>query len=276
MRVLAFLIVALVPCISVAADLEDSLQALVKESGPQLETLENENWDRRIDAEAVLAYRVNVDKGAEILRMPPVPTRAGHPRFVGPLMGEDATPALLLYRLQRGSEATEVRSALVEALGSQIQTRPGLGLALMETEEAEEVRQRIVMMVRRAPYDVAAPVLHRAFTDESALAQEAAAVTAGNRKDGWRWKQALVAQLQNEEGRVRAASARALGWLEQKAIFNELAALLTDIDAEVRLQAVTAIHRLDPDRARLHPDLIALQNDSDPVVASLATRLVQR
>lgn len=79
---------------------------------------------------------------------------------------------------------------------------------------------------------------------------------------------ALVAALSDQDPRVRAAAAFALGQREERGVTSALAAALADPDPRVRAAAVTAASRCAP--GELLEDLLFAIGDSDSLVRSAA------
>lgn len=205
--------------------------------------------------------------------LPPLRTRAGHYRFAVPETEDDGAALVMLERMLKGGESAEIRSALVPAFGSLLRDRAGLALYLYEREAEEQVRARLVAEVKTAQEGVANELLARGVVDSSAAVREISAAMIGYRTPNDTLTSALVQLLTDDTAVVRAMSARSLGWLHTSSAFEGLTATLDDPDANVRLQALSALNRLDSARLLASPVLDRLCADGDARVASLAKRL---
>jgi HEAT repeat protein len=75
------------------------------------------------------------------------------------------------------------------------------------------------------------------------------------------------------EPSVRSEAARTLGILQIDEATQPLVELLADANAEVRLDALRAVHRIDPEYALALPVLAQLEQDGDARVKRLATKI---
>jgi HEAT repeat protein len=205
-----------------------------------------------------------------IAGLDPRPTRAGFLRFTTPLIHDPAVASLLLARLVEGSDPPEVRAAIVEALPRTGGEYADAVLDLLAEESAPEVRVALVTSLRRAPTSHAVPGLAAALSDDDPAIRALAAETAGLHTDGHALADALQSRLADDDAPTRAAAARALGIFGIADGTEALVELVDDAVPEVRLEALRALTRIDPDTAARLPTLATLQRDADPRIARLA------
>jgi HEAT repeat protein len=115
--------------------------------------------------------------------------------------------------------------------------------------------------------------LATALNDNAASVRAAAARTIATRSDGVALGDELIGSLADVEPSVRSDVARTLGILQIAEAKQPLVELLDDADAEVRLDALRAVHRIDPPYALSLPVLAQLEQDTDGRVQRLATKI---
>jgi HEAT repeat protein len=204
----------------------------------------------------------------------PMRTRAGSLRFSTRAVHDPAAAAVFLHRLREGGEDEEVRRALVEALP---RTGGDYGDALVDLlsdEDSAAVRVAMVGALRRAGTAAADTGLRLAIADRSPAVRAEAARVMGSRPDADAFEDVLADALTDQAPRPRAAAARSLGIVGDPSVLDPIAALWTDPDAEVRLEALRAASRIDPGAVRTRPDADALRDDPDPRVQRAAARLL--
>jgi HEAT repeat protein len=201
-------------------------------------------------------------------------TRAGTLRFTSPAIeGNTALAPEILARFAREPSA-ELRAALVDALprtgGDWFDGAYG---ALAHEPEAA-VRRAIVAIMPRAEATQALRGIMAGLADAEPSVRAEAALSAGSLPEAARGDGGLRTRLgqllSDTDGSVRAGAARTLGLMAHAPAFEPIARLLGDADAEVRLQAVHALERIDRERAARLPALGALRSDPDPKVAHAA------
>ena len=201
-------------------------------------------------------------------------TRAGTLRFTSPAIeGNAGLAPEILARFAREPSA-ELRAALIDAL-----PRTGgdwfdgaYGAFGREPEAA--VRKAIVAIMPRAEATRALRGIMAGLADAEPSVRAEAALSAGSLPEAARADDGLRTRLgqllADADGAVRAGAARTLGLMAHAPAFEPIARLLGDADAEVRLQAVHALERIDRPRAAALPALGPLRSDPDPKVAHAA------
>ena len=119
--------------------------------------------------------------------------------------------------------------------------------------------------------------LQRGLVDPLPVVRRAAAELAGWAPEAGRDSSVeapLSAALSDDDAGVRAAASRAFGLLGGSGRFEALRPGLADDDAEVRLQSLRALERLDRARAAGLSEVAGLAaDDSDPRVVRAAGKL---
>lgn len=209
----------------------------------------------------------------QLMALQPQKTRAGWVRFADPAINHPEAAAILLERLTSGADTPEVRAALAEAIG---RTRGEYAVAVSEllaSEADARVREMLVgTLGRQSPTPAALVGLATALQDSAVEVRAAAARTIAKRSDGIELGDELIALLADEPS-VRSEAARTLGILQIAEAKQPLVLLLADANAEVRLDALRAVHRIDPQYAVSLPVLAQLEQDSDARVQQLATKI---
>lgn len=209
------------------------------------------------------------DPVAAVEALQPQTTRAGTLRFVDPVLGEAAAPALLAARLMQADDAPAVRhavaNALVRSLAATGVTLPGL-TALVQAEPDAAVRAELVPALDAA---VHGQVLRTLLSEDADPRVRAAVASAISDARDAVTVAALETATADADAEVRLVSVRGLGWIG--AGFDAAAALLTDADVGVRRAAVQALSRIDPERASTA--VAPLADDSDAHVRHLVARI---
>ncbi|MCB9763366.1 MAG: HEAT repeat domain-containing protein [Alphaproteobacteria bacterium] len=255
----------------------EALERAVADAALNTDTLstlaESDDWRVRHEAVYILAARTNPEAVALVEGLRPVTSRAGLPHFQHPELAGLAARAALTERLLRGGESDDVRAALATAVARDLDVDPVVLTGLYRAEGSPAVREALVWGWRKHPDGAAAAKgLALALSDEDAAVRAQAAAAAGYRDNLAELVPALTRALSDADGQVRAMAARSLGWSRDPATFDALAPLLSDSDAEARLQALHALERVDAKRAA-GLDLGALAADPDPRVARAAQQL---
>lgn len=237
---------------------------------------EDAGWRVRARAAAAVQWRVDPALAAHVSTVASVPTRSGTPRFTDRALRDPDVAGLLVERLVAGGDAPAVREALVEALRHTDGDWADAAAGLLATERDAGVRAQLAATLRDAEADAAIPGLALAARDADARVRAAAMRAIGGRKDGAALLGSVLAATTDTDAAVRAAAVRAVGWLGLSEGWSGLVARLGDADADVRLQAVGALERLDADRAAALPELARLGSDPDGRVARAVERVLGR
>lgn len=231
------------------------------------------DWKTQVQSRADAVAAADPTRYKAVSELAPIKTRKGTPRFVGEAVRDPAAASVLLQRLADGVDDAELRAALVEALP---RTGGEYGAALVQMlpdESDADVRVVMVATLQRADATSAHTGLVLALTDEDPAVRAEAARVASMRVDGAALAGELSAALTDETPQVRAAAARTMGVLQLADARDTLVAGLDDGDADVRLQSLRAVRRIDPTFAARLTKLAALQADTDSRVANVAATI---
>lgn len=217
-------------------------------------------------AEAPARAEPDEDFAARIRALRPTPTRAGWLRFAGPEIEDPRAAPLLAERARDPGTPVAERIAAVEALPRTGATFAATAIELFASEREPRVRHVVISVLGRASAEEAMPGLELGLADRDARVRGEAARVAGTLGVAG-LAPSLIAALRDGDAGVRSAAARSLGLLGAD-VFEEVVVLLDDPDAEVRLQTIHALERIDSARAVV--SVAALGSDSDPRVARAA------
>ena len=206
---------------------------------------------------------------SDVKSMRPVPTRAGHLRFVGQALLVDGVEWVFLDRFMANQDEPDVRAALVPTFVELLHDVPQLAMDLYVAEEDAAIRTRIVGQLVNAPKISAEPVLRLALRDASPSVRAEASSVAGYQST-LNLTTALTRALSDSDARVRTMAARSLGWRGDLGSFEALVSHLDDSSASVRLQVLSALKRLDRSRLMSVETAKRLRDDPDPKVARFA------
>jgi len=214
----------------------------------------------------------------DFLRMlEPVSTRAGHLRFTAPEVATPEATQIFAARLVVAAVPQGQRLALAEVLHRSGGDWSAASLLQLGLEEDPQVRAILVGTLAKAPTEAARRGLVRGLADPDPQVRRAACELAGvaaaaGGDDSVR--ASLLAALTDDDAAVRGAAARAQGLLGQSTSFAAVMSGLADVDAEVRLQSLRALQRIDRARAAALPEVAALAADAeDARVKRVATQL---
>ncbi len=233
------------------------------------------DWRASVD-DAVAQLRVRDPELAEALyAMEPRSTRAGTARFTGPLVRNPIAAAVFLDRLTAADgTSSEARAALVEALPRTTGPFGPAVTALLAVESDATVRVAMVASLRTAEASSALAGLELGLSDPDATVRAAAARTTARRTDGVELREELLAAAADSDVRVKTEAVRTLGVLQLEGATELITAELGAADADLRLSAVRALTRIDPELASQR--LRSLLGDDDPRVARAAKLAVER
>jgi len=203
--------------------------------------------------------------------------------FSQPELADPRAAPVLLKRLLNGNDPVPVRLALVDALPNTGGDWQEGAAALVAVDASPRVRKKLVEVLRYVPPPHNLSGLRLALGDEDLEVRVAAARTAGFTRDGTALFTELVSATFDEDWDMRAAAVQALGQLtgprgtpQQNPARDRLVRMLSDERAEVRLQVLLALERIDPAGLRRLPDLERLARDRrSPQVAEVAGRLLR-
>ena len=200
-------------------------------------------------------------------------TRAGTLRFTDPELGQPAALPLLLHRLVSAQETAEVRVALAELVPRTAGPFAAAARDLVATDHEPGVRAAFAAAAYRLPGPQGLEILEPALADADSMVRAVAARTVARHPQGDRLAEPLRSLLADPSPEPRAAAARSLGALRHQPAQADLAATLHDPVAEVRLQSLHALARLDPRQAARLPAVDVLQSDPDPRISRAARQL---
>jgi len=153
---------------------------------------------------------------------------------------------------------------------------PAGTLARLAGEPEGPGRKPLVLALRRGPAERVLPVLESGLASPDPALRSAAALATSRRPDGATLAPTLLtlATTDTDTG-VRIAATRALANLRHADAFAGLQKNLSHETAVIRLSALRAMARIDPDKAAALPDLARLQLDPDRSVADAATKIAR-
>ena len=234
------------------------------------------SWEMRLQAELVRLWRRDSAHAAALFRMEPMRTRMGTLRFVGPLRSAPDAWMVHLHRLHFGTESLAMRMAFVEVLS--IVQEPLVVEALvarMKVEEEAELRVRLVVALMASTDLAALSALELGLKDGDARVRAVAVSAVAEHVEGHRLQGSLPEALQDDDARVRANAARAMGWLQIQESADLLDQAIGDESPLVRDQALRALARVAPERARARARTQVLQQDPDPRVGRTVSVLAK-
>lgn len=232
----------------------------------------NGPWRDRVSAELTALRASSPQLLTELTQLAPTITRARFVRFTSDAVHDPRAAAVFLDRLSRGGESEEVRAALVEALPRTGGEFADAAVDLVVTETSALVRGSYVFAARRAPAAQAIALIKRGLADSATEVQAEAARTAAAHPSGTRLAAELRVTLTSSDPAVRTEVARTLGILKIADARAALVAMLDDASADVRLESLRAIDRIQPGFAKTLP-LTKLAADDDRRIVALVARL---
>lgn len=209
--------------------------------------------------------------------MRPKITRSGSIRFIDKHLDLPAAAEALMARLSRTGESEEIRAALATALARTGGDYATASIALLKSESSQAVRQALIGAIARVEDEgQALEGLKLGMEDKSAAVRAFAANAIGHHGSGLALQQLLTKGLSDRDLSVRIKSARALGILAATDAFDATRALVTDRSAELRLESLRALGRMDKARAATLAELDTLLHDSDARVRLAASKVRAR
>jgi hypothetical protein len=211
----------------------------------------------------------------ELDALPSQDTRNGMPRFISTKFQDPDAGVVIAGRLLSQADAdSATRAALADALGRTSGDFGPLTVALLGAEADAAVRRSLTMSLRRATPEAALAGLTLALADADAEVRADAAYCAASHPEVSDLLVPLRKGLTDESPIMRAASARALGVLKDATAADAILGMTADADAEIRLQALRAIKRIDR-KLLAQVDLAGLAGDEDPRIAREADKLTR-
>lgn len=198
----------------------------VANANPDLELLE-QNYPQEYDRLQTLS---------------PMPTRAGHLRFVGSDLADAKWAPLYLSRYMSGQESTEVRRALLDLLYRSLQQLPE-EVVSSYAEEPDSIRASILEMTE---FGIIEP--NRAQKDHSPLVR--ATFIRQVAKSPQAPKSFIISALQDRDPMVLADAARAAHQKRCMDAVPYLASLVVTDNHVVALRSLYALSKLDLPIAR--------------------------
>jgi HEAT repeat protein len=227
------------------------------------------DWQAELEAQMDLAREDEPEAVISFAEVQPIQNRAGQVSFFTP--DSEYRHTLLAHRLLYGSDPGEVRTALARQLAPAGKTQPKLIVGLYELEQDPLVRAALLYGLRRVDAELALPLIAESLQSSDNGERFEAAQVAGMHAAGAQLGVELSAVLSDSDPMVRQAAANSLGVHRVAFSAGDLAPLLQDDAASVRLAALNALERIDPTQAA---SLCApMVNDADPRVARAAKRI---
>lgn len=209
----------------------------------------------------------------QVLRLEPQVTRNGFLRLTDPVINDPDAAPILLLRIESTAQDTMLRAALVEALPRTGGDYASQLVALIPTEKDDVVRSVMVRSLRTADAEAAIVGLKLGLEDSATDVRAEAARTLARRQDGAALSAELIAALGDDDLAVRVEASRALGALSVTEAIPALSGALEHDEADVRLNALRAISRIDAQAARTLPGLDRLTGDPDPRIVRVASEI---
>ena len=275
-----FLTLALTLSLSLAACADSQTQSQSEPqnaalaSAPQAAPAKAVADNLAIHAQAPLSQ---TDLATLVQTIEPQKARNGELRFSDAQLDTPAAAKLLLERLSNGRESEPVKQALVRALPRTRGDYASGAVALLKSEKSSELRAALVDSMRLSKdASQALAGLRIGLADSSATVRSRAAYNLGRRADGLNLEDEILAALGDSDAGVQSAAAKSLGQLGSAKAFDEVATLLTSRSADVRLESLRALGRIDGERASQLPQLAELGADSDERVRTAAGKVTAR
>jgi hypothetical protein len=205
----------------------------------------------QVEADAARIAAEEPELYGELLRLRPRVTRGGMLRFTSHLVHDERATPIFLYRLLKDQEDPPTRRALAAALPRTGGDWSAAALALLRAEPEAPLRRVLVTAMRRAVSALARYWVLQGLRDSDPVVRATAATTAPWLPGHADVRRALLARLEDPVPLVQAEAARALGVLAVPAALGPLEGLLDASDVSVRLEALSALERLDVSAAAM-------------------------
>jgi hypothetical protein len=225
------------------------------------------DWTVQATADADRVRVTHPDLAAAIDSLQPIRNRAGKYFFPGKELVSEPAQALLLDRLIRGDDDSEVQVALAYGLVGPL---PWAFIA----ERPAPVRVALLEAHKKA--DDASALLAGMNDQSNEVVAEAVRLLGYSPDTNAQARSLLERALSNESGEVRRLAARSIGWRGHTESFEKVQALLDDTRPGVREAAVRSLGKLDAERAAALPGLVNLANDAHPGTARAVRSVLQR
>jgi len=232
-----------------------------------------DDWQARMDATVKALAEEDPALYERLISLGPATTHAGGIRFTDPAIHDARATAVLLHRLQTEDLDPKMRAALVEALPRTGGDYGEAAVDLFGQEKDASVRQALVATMQHAEPERALEGVRLGLSDQDPRVRAEAATMAGWILEGAKLEPQLLSALGEKDPEIRAAASRSLGVLGATGAFDAIAPLLQDDSAEVRLQALHALDRIDGSRAAKLDALQELASDPDARVSRAAKKL---
>jgi hypothetical protein len=212
------------------------------------------------------------DLMAQVAAAEPVgTTRNGRPRFMQAFMLDPAAWPAIEQRLLNGDDSVEVRQALLVGL-PMVDGWAAVAEALMQDLEAPVLREGLVYLAGRSRSVGLQGVLEAGIVDVDPVVRATAARSWASMAGG---DQRLRVALSDGSAEVRAAAAWSVGVRGDSLSTTLLQGLLSDSEADVRLNALGALERVLGAKVAQQVDLRGLATDADDRVRRRVTGLLE-
>ncbi len=225
-----------------------------------------DSWQQRITADVNALHANQPETLATLRTLAPRRTRASTLRMMHPLLRDTLAASVLLDRLVNTRLDDATRAAMIEALPRTGGLYADAVVDLFDGETSARVRAAMIATLIRAEPTLAALGLARGLRDVNAGVRAEAARAVGRHRRGDLLSAELLPLLRDSDSAVRAQAARSFGLRRIVGALDKLAPLADDPTANVRLEALRAMRRIDPGFARRVPAVHRLRTDTDPRV----------
>jgi len=226
-------------------------------------------WRARVDQEVARLKKEDPTLWRSLTTVEALPTRAGFTRLRGELVRHPVSASVFLSRYLEERDG-EARAALVEALPRTGGVYADALVELIDSEPDDATRAAMIDALGGGESAAALHGIAKGLADQALSVRLEAAVVAGRSKRGAELGSQLTSLLADPAPAVRAAAARALGVHAVASASTALSERLADDDANVRLQALRALSRIDADALASNPALASLARDRDERVRRVA------
>ena len=233
-----------------------------------------DDWEAWVQTEVTRIQTDGPESYNALRDLRPRTTRAGFPRFTGPLVRDPNAAPIFLDRYMNGNEPVEVKAALIEALPRTGGEYAAALVDLYGREQEARVREVMMSTLRVAKdADSALALLGLGLGDTNARVRAEAARMTARRRDGARLSSELITAAGDKDAVVQVEAMRALGAHKVDAAKEALTVELKATDADVRLNALRALGRIDEAYTKALPELATLAKDDDARIAKAAAKL---